>query len=305
MARELKGVLGPYGVARTVDLTGRVDRHTVGRWVERKFLLRPYPGVVVLPDRWPEWPTQAMAAVLATGGWLSHTSALAVWRALPKDGPIHVSVPAGRRALRSRHVTVHRVRPVEIDRLGSYPVSTLPRAVIDTWGLAHGSAADRKAREQARAVVIETLRDRRLTASSLVAELELRPALAGRGALVDLVALVEQGCQSELEVWGVRHVLRGPGMPRFVQQHPVTLPWGTVRLDAALPELKVAVELDGAAYHGSAEARERDTRRDAALAARGWVVLRFSYRRLTSDPEGCRREILEVCRARRALLSAR
>ena len=100
-------------------------------------------------------------------------------------------------------------------------------------------------------------------------------------------------------------MLHGPGMPRFVQQHPVALPSGTVRLDAAIPELKVAVELDGAAFHGSAEARERDTRRDAALAARGWVVLRFSYRRLMRDPEGCRREILEVCRARQALLAVR
>ena len=85
----------------------------------------------------------------------------------------------------------------------------------------------------------------------------------------------------------------------------MALPWGRVRLDAALPELKVAVELDGAAFHGSAAARGRATRRAAALAARGWVVLRFSYRRLMTDPEGCRREILEVCRARRCLVAAR
>ena len=65
-----------------------------------------------------------------------------------------------------------------------------------------------------------------------------------------------------------------------------------------MPELKVAVELDGAAFHGSAAARERDTRRDVALAALGWVVLRFSYQRLTTDPEGCRREIAAVCAAR-------
>jgi very-short-patch-repair endonuclease len=144
-----------------------------------------------------------------------------------------------------------------------------------------------------------------VSARQLRTELAAQPALSGRRAFVELLGLVERGCESELEIWGVRKVLQGPGMPRFVQQHPVALPWGTVRLDAAIPELKVAVELDGAAFHGSAEARERDTRRDAALAARGWVVLRFSYRRLMRDPEGCRREILEVCRARRALPAAR
>jgi very-short-patch-repair endonuclease len=305
VAHDLAALLGPDGVARTADLADRVDRHTVSAWVRRHRLLRPYPGVVVLPERWHEWPTRAMAAVLATDGVLSHTSALAAWRVLPQEGPIHVSVPPGRRALRGSGLTVHRVRALTVDQLGPLPVTGLPRAVIDTWGLSHRTKANRRAKERARAVVIETVRERRVTARELRTELAPRPALAGRRALIELLGLVEQGCQSELEIWGVRNVLHGPGMPRFVQQHPVQLPWGTVRLDAALPELKVAVELDGAAFHGSAVARERDIRRDASLAARGWVVLRFSYRRLMTDPEGCRREILEVCRARRALLPAR
>jgi very-short-patch-repair endonuclease len=71
-----------------------------------------------------------------------------------------------------------------------------------------------------------------------------------------------------------------------------------VRLDAAWPDVKLAVELDGAAFHGSPEARERDLRRDAALAALGWVVLRFSYRRLMREPEACRAEILAAYRQR-------
>jgi hypothetical protein len=304
VAHDLVTLLGPDGVARTRDLADRVDRHTVSAWVRRQRLLRPFPGVVVLPERWLEWPTRAIAAVLATGGALSHTSALAVWRVLPQEGRIHVSVPADRRALRRPGLVVHRVGALAVDRLGPFPVTGLSRAVIDTWGLAHGTT-NRRARERSRGVVIGTVRERQVTARELWTELARRPALPGRRALVDLLDLVEQGCQSELEIWGVRNVLRGPGMPPFVQQHPVQLPWGTVHLDAAIPELKVAVELDGAAFHGSAEARERDIRRDAALAARGWVVLRFSHRRLTTDPEGCRREILEVYRARRALFVGR
>ena len=66
--------------------------------------------------------------------------------------------------------------------------------------------------------------------------------------------------------------------------------------DFFCPSKGLAVELDGAAFHGSAEDRERDTRRDAGLAALGWVVLRFSYRRLTTDPAGCRAEIEAVVR---------
>ncbi|SFP74721.1 Protein of unknown function [Geodermatophilus dictyosporus] len=153
--------------------------------------------------------------------------------------------------------------------------------------------------------MIGTLRDRQVTVAGLRAEVARRPALPGRRGLVALVELVEQGCRSELEIWGVRHVLTRPGMPRFVQQHPVVLPFGTVFLDAAVPALRVAVELDGAAFHGSAADRERDTRRDVALAALGWVVLRFSHRRLTREPDACRRDVQQVCRAREVLLGAR
>lgn len=292
-------------MVRTTELAGRVDKHTITAWVRKRRLLRPYPGVLVHPDQWEEWPTRALAAVLATDGALSHTSALAVWRVLPKQGPIHVSIPVGRRAIRAPGLTVHRGRPSAVDRLGPFPVTPLPRSLVDTWGSAHRSRATPRDSERARASVIDTTRDRRLKAGELRIELDLRPNLCGRRGLVELLDLIDEGCQSELEVWGVRHVLRAPGMPNFVQQHPVQLPWTTVHLDAALPELKIAVELDGAAFHGSQEARERDIRRDAALAARGWVVLRFSYRRLTTDPEGCRRDVVEVCRARQALLTNR
>jgi very-short-patch-repair endonuclease len=282
-----------------------VDRHTVGRWVRAGRLLRPHRGVVALPASWEEWRTRALAGVLATGGTLSHTSALTIWRVLVDHGPVHVSVPAGRRALHSRGLVVHRVRDLVTDRLGPFPVTLLPRSLVDGWGTAHGQGGHRRAVEQARGAVIATLRDRRVSVAQLRTETVRRPALPGRRQLDVLIDLVRQGCQSELEIWGVREVLKAPGMPRFVQQHPVVLPFGTVYLDAAVLEAKVAVELDGAAFHGSAEDRERDTRRDVALAALGWVVLRFSYRRLTREPEACRREILAVCRSRRGLFTAR
>jgi very-short-patch-repair endonuclease len=305
VARDLVALLGPDGVAPSADLVGRVDRHTVAAWVSRGRLLRPHPGVLVLPERFGEWRTRALAAALATGGALSHFSALAVWRLAPKDGAIHVSIPAARRALKSRGLIVHRVQPFVADQLGDLPVTALPRSLVDTWGLATRRMSRPSWLERGRGAVIECLRDRQVTVRELRAEVSRRPALPGRRELEALIALIDGGCQSELEIWGVQQVLRGADMPRFVQQHPVVLPSGTVHLDAAVPELKVAIELDGAAFHGSAADRERDTRRDVALAARGWVMLRFSYRRLTQEPEACRREILAVCRARAAGLRPR
>lgn len=305
MAHDLAALLGPDGVVRAADLVGRVDRHTVGGWVATNRLFRPYPGVLVHPDRAVEWRIRALAAVYGTGGTLSHVSALAAWRLIPEGGAIHVSVLASRRARRGRALAVHRVRHLETIRVGGLPVTPLARSLTDSWGLAHRAAGRPRDVDLIRGAVIDGLRERQVRAAELRAEMERNPALPGRRELRALITLVEQGCQSELEIWGVLHVLRGAGMPEFVQQHKIVLPWGTVWLDAAIPDLKIAVELDGAAFHGSPTARERDLRRDAALAARGWVVLRFSYRRLRREPDACRREILAVCRSRAALITSR
>jgi hypothetical protein len=305
VAHDLIALLGPAGALRSEDLLRRVDRHTVARWVRRGRLLRPHPGVLVLPERFDDWRTRALAGVLATDGALSHWSALALWRRGPTTGPVHVSVPAARTALRSPGLVVHRVQRLDPDRIGGLPVTSLPRAVVDSWGLALRAGSRVRDVETARAAVITTIRERQVRPAELRIEVVARPALPGRAALLDLITKVDGGSHSELEIWGVVHVLTGPGMPGIVRQFPVVLPHAHVRLDAAILELRVAIELDGAAFHGDQAARERDIRRDVALAGLGWVVLRFSYRRLTTEPEACRREILDVCAARRSLLAAR
>ena len=305
MAHDLIALLGPAGAVRSADLTRRVDRHTVARWVRQGRLVRPHPGVLVLPERSGDWHTRALAGVLATGGVLSHWSALTLWRHAPRTGPVHLSVPAARTALRSPGLVVHRVRDLEPDRVGGLPVTDLPRAVVDCWGLAPGGGGRPREVATVRAAVITAIRERQVRPAALRAAVTRRPALAGRAGLLDLASKVDCGSHSELQIWGVDHVLTGPGMPPFLRQFRVALPHKTVWLDAAVPELLVAIELDGAAFHGDPDARERDTRRDVALAALGWVVLRFSYRRLTSEPEACRREILAVCAARCRALTGR
>jgi very-short-patch-repair endonuclease len=76
----------------------------------------------------------------------------------------------------------------------------------------------------------------------------------------------------------------------------------TFVLDAACEESMLAVEMDGAAWHGSRAQREADIRRDSLLATVGWQTLRFSFTRMTRAPEACRREIRGVHEARLRLL---
>jgi very-short-patch-repair endonuclease len=71
-----------------------------------------------------------------------------------------------------------------------------------------------------------------------------------------------------------------------------------VHVDAAWPEVKLAVEFDGAAFHADRDAWQRDLRRDAALAALGWVVLRFSHADVTRRPAACRAQVAAAYRSR-------
>jgi very-short-patch-repair endonuclease len=90
-------------------------------------------------------------------------------------------------------------------------------------------------------------------------------------------------------------------MPPFVQQRRITVGGSTFFLDAAYDDVQLAVEMDGASWHGSPQQRERDIRRDALLAAVGWQTLRFSFGRMTTAPDSCRRDILATRAARQGL----
>lgn len=302
VAVDLRGVMGPDGVRRIDDLAGRTSSTSVSRWVAQERLLRPLPHVVVLPECAERWRTRAVAAVLSTGGVLSHHTALSTWQLAPEADRVHVSIDARRHApARARQLTVHRVTDLSGTRVDGLPVTPPARTLVDAWGQAHSGRRSLRFPAVAREAVITAVRTRRTSVSAVRCELDRRPELPGRAALAALLVLVDGGSQSELEIWGMEHVLDVPGLPPCRQQHRVQLPAGVAFLDASWPELLLAVELDGAAFHGSRDARERDLRRDAALAALGWLVLRFSYARLTREPAACRREIEAAYRRRLAL----
>jgi hypothetical protein len=150
-----------------------------------------------------------------------------------------------------------------------------------------------------RAALLEATRDRYANVALVQQEWAARPELPGRAELGRLLALVRRGCQSPLELYGVLHVFDRLTVPPPRHQVRVVAGGRRYDLDAAWEDVELAVELDGAAFHGSREQREKDLRRDAALAAAGWVVIRFSHQRLTTEPAACRAEIEAAWRARR------
>lgn len=299
MALDIATVLGPSGWATWNELTERVDRATVTRWVAAGRLVRLQPEVYALPSVAGDWRVRLAAAVQVCGGVVSHGSALALWGLAEPTGPVHLTVDVRRSGRGTAGVVLHRGRDVvpSIRRMDGLPVSCPERALVDVWGSTRG-----RARRDVRVAAITAVRRRLCGPRELLHEIERRPCLPGRAALVELVRLLADGCQSELEIWGCLEVLRAPGMPSFRQQHRITVAGESFVLDAAYEEVMLAVEMDGAAFRGSPEQRERDIRRDALAATIGWQTLRFGFRRMTREPVPCQREIRTVYDARRRLL---
>ncbi|MCG5437411.1 DUF559 domain-containing protein [Micromonospora foliorum] len=120
------------------------------------------------------------------------------------------------------------------------------------------------------------------------------PRLPHRTAVRGLVDRLAAGCRSPLEVWGHDHIFTGPGMPAFTRQVRVRVGARTIYLDMLAEAERVNIELDGATSHGDPAEREIDLQRDALLATIDILVVRFSHRRLITDPVKVRQEVFAI-----------
>ncbi|MBB5870382.1 very-short-patch-repair endonuclease [Allocatelliglobosispora scoriae] len=288
------------GVIHRQDLLRHVGSATVQRAVARGDLLRVHPGVLALPeaadDRWARM--QAALLYAGPGAVLSHLSALAVWGLadlVPPSEPVHLLVPVDRR-LRDTSLRVHR-RSAEVATVvrRGMPISRIEHALADSWGLLDASTL--AGHRLARALVIEAVGRRMITADRVLAAAGVLMQTRGRHGLVRLASLLKAGCRSELELWGFERVFTGPGMPELRRQVQVGIGGRSVCLDLFEPVSRTDVELDGAEWHSAPAARERDLRRDAALAGLGIQVVRFSGSRLFREPLVVRGEFLRVVSA--------
>jgi very-short-patch-repair endonuclease/predicted transcriptional regulator of viral defense system len=303
VATDVRAVVGEAGWITAAELQRHASPRTIGNWVSAGTLVLLRPGLYAVPSAADGWRTRLAAALARGDGVASHATALALWELVEHPpGAVHITVDVTKSARGSRGVTVHRSAGIDEERrrVGSLSVTSVERSIVDTWG----RPAPLR-RPDVRAAVITAVRRRLASVRELRSELERRPRLGGRAELDRLVSLLADGCQSELEIWGCLNVLRAPGMPPFVQQRRVVVQGEAFVLDAAYDEVQLAVEMDGAAWHGSRQQRERDIRRDALLATAGWQTLRFGFRRLTTAPEACRRDIRAAYDARRALFNGR
>jgi very-short-patch-repair endonuclease len=75
-------------------------------------------------------------------------------------------------------------------------------------------------------------------------------------------------------------VIDSAGLPRPTKQRPVIINGRFRRLDFTYVAERVVIEADGRKTHDNDDAYEDDRERDNALIARGWYVLRWTWKAL-------------------------
>jgi very-short-patch-repair endonuclease len=115
----------------------------------------------------------------------------------------------------------------------------------------------------------------------------------GAAASRRLLDAAAGGARSEAERLTVQ-LLKGAGVTGWQANFAV----GGYIVDIAFPVQRVAIEIDGWAFHSDQTAFQNDRVRQNRLALQGWQVLRFTWLDLTQHPQ---RVLAEI----RAAISAR
>jgi very-short-patch-repair endonuclease len=102
----------------------------------------------------------------------------------------------------------------------------------------------------------------------------------GSPAARRLLRAAQDGARSEAERLLVK-LLRDAGFTGWKTNHPV----GGYKVDVAFLAPKVAIEVDGWAFHTDSEVFQIDRVRQNAISLLGWNVLRFTWLDLTEYPE--------------------
>lgn len=249
----------------------RINRRVaLGEWVAM------YGGRVLHPAATPLSRDGLMhAAVLATGprSALAGPSAATLHGIdVPWPTPVVLVPPTSRR----EPAGITALRDVLDDDhwmlRDTLPMTTRPRTVLDCLVLLPEPAG--------RAFLDRALQQRWISFDELVRRTQERVGRRGVPRLRRHVRVAAYGVRSEAER-RLRRLLVQAGVTGWVADWPLM---GVGVLDVAFPDVRLAIEVDGRAWHCSGDRFQHDRTRQNALVARGWTVLRFTWADLVDRP---------------------
>ena len=132
-------------------------------------------------------------------------------------------------------------------------------------------------------LVFRTTQRRLTTVSRIAQELRKWPRHRWRSLLQDILAEVQDGAASALELRYARDVERAHGLPRGSRNLPEAGPGGHRYRDVRYEQFATVVELDGREGHPQEQAF-RDLRRDNEVTLAGDRALRYGWRDVAGRP---------------------
>ena len=239
-------------------------------------LTRVLPGVFADPGQ-AEDPVIKMAAVTR---WDPDAvirgraaASLTYWPDITTGSTVQVASPFRHRAQHGFEFTRWRVPSELVQLSGPIPVTTPSLTAIELATLDDSDPID------------VALHSKQANLESLTTALTLTSHRRGNADRWRLML------DSRAEPWSraerlAHRLYRRDGITGWSTNAKLVLPGaGTYFLDIAFQRERVAGEVDGWEHHSKADVFETDRLRQNALLLDGWLVLRFTWKMLTTDPD--------------------
>ena len=292
-------------ITRRQLLAHGMSRSAIDRRLRVGALRPELPGVYAVAGSPDTVARRRWVGLLAAGptAVLSFDSAARIHplSGVAATGPVVVTVPhSGSQSLPG--VVVHQISdlaPEHVIHVDGLPVTTVARTIVDlaaTW------------RRGRLGLALEDAISARQTTEAEVGACLRSVARRGKPGVHKLASLLDERGPGKVPPASVlerdffRMVATSP-LPDPQRQHPLPRVDGVRGLvDAAWPEVKLIVEVDGRRWHQRIKDLKRDRDRDLQAAAQGWLVVRLLHEHIVGAPEETLRELIAVYEVRRAQL---
>jgi REase_MTES_1575 len=258
---------------------GRTDDRIDGMLAAAELLPTGHRGVFRAAGAPRNTAAQTWITVLATRSVLSYLSA-AQWWGFPveSDGRIHVTRHDRQKWPSDRYLRVHRTQleSAAVTTWLGLPVTTRVETLLDCIGWLPMTSA--------RTLLDRAFQQHWLSREQLQWRLDEQPGRWGNRRLSRLLQQSRPGAEAESER-RLHRLLEVAGVLGWVGNYPIRLSGHSFRIDVAFPRHRIAIEVDGWAFHRTKERRDADILKTNALMAAGWRVLTFSWEDVTQRPD--------------------